>query len=106
REYLPIIATSAPSEADTKIMSDYDNDPAVPLWDVSASSGGNAPLTRFKQARFKFCRYKMPYKVPHSERDTAKANATTEGQAAEAVGSVYDAEVKTRQAAMCKRINN
>lgn len=106
REYLPIITTSAPSETEVKIMGDYDSDPTVPNWDVSASSGGNKVLSRFKQARFKFCRYKMPCKVAHSERDTAVSNATTEGQAAAAVGSVYDAEQKPREAALAKRINN
>jgi hypothetical protein len=106
REYLVTQATSAPSEGDAKVMGDYDNDPTVPNWDVSASSGGNKPLSRFKQARFKMCRLKMPWKVPHSEVRTAQSNATTEGQAAEAVGSVYDAEVKPREAALCKRFNN
>lgn len=103
REYLPIAATTAPSEADVKIMGDYDSAPTVPNWDTT-----NKPLSRFKQARFKLCRWSMPYKVPHSEVETAQANSSSspEAQAADAVGSVYDAEVKPRTAALCKRINN
>jgi hypothetical protein len=101
REYLPIIQTTKPSKADAKAMTDYDNDPVVDNWDTT-----NSVLGRFKQPRFKFSRRKMPYKVAHSEIRTAKANASTEGQAADAIGSVYDVEVKTRTAALCELWND
>lgn len=101
RVYLPIIQATKPSTTDVKAMGDYDSDPVVDAWDTT-----NAPMKRFKQPRFKFARFKMPYKVPHSEVRTAMTSATTEGQAAKAVGSVYDVEVKTREAVLCEKLNN
>jgi hypothetical protein len=101
RVYLPIIQTTKPDKTDIKAMSDYDNDPVVPNWDTD-----NKPLSRFKQPRFKFARLKMPYKVPHSEIRTAKVSARTEGEAAKAIGSVYDVEVKNRTAVTCEVIND
>lgn len=101
RTYMPIVQTTAPSTADAKPMSDYDSQPVVPNWDTT-----NAPMKRFKQPRSCFSRLMMPYKIPHSEVRTARSNGTTEGQAAAAVGSVYDVEVKNRTAALCKRINS
>lgn len=101
REYLPIVQTTKPDKTDVQDMTDYDADPVVPNWDTT-----NKPLSRFKQPRFKFSRKKMPYKVPHSEVRTAKNSATTEGQAARAVGSVYDVEVKSRTAVLCERLND
>jgi hypothetical protein len=53
----------------------------------------------------KFARFKMPYKIPHSEVRSAMNSATTEGQAAKAVGSVYDVEVKNRTAVLCEKLN-
>lgn len=101
REYLPTVQISKPSTSEVKAMSDYDKDPTVLNWDTT-----NAPMKRFKQPRFKFARFKMPYKIPHSERRTAIASSSSEGgQAARAVGSVYDVEVKTREAVLCEFLN-
>lgn len=101
REYLPITKVTKASKADAKATTDYDNDPAVPEWDTT-----NKPLGRYKQPRFKFHQLSMPFKVPHSEIRTAKAGASTEGQAAKAVGAVYDAEIKDRESATCERLND
>jgi hypothetical protein len=101
REYLPIIQTTAPAESEVKSMSDYDSDPTVVNW-----STDNAPLKRFKQPRFKFARKKIPYKIPHSDVRTARSGAGAEGQASAAIKSVYDVEVKTRTAVLCKNLNS
>jgi hypothetical protein len=71
RTYLPIVQVSKPSTSDVKAMGDYDNNPVVENWDTT-----NAPMKRFKQPRFRFARFKMPYKVPHSEVRSAMASAT------------------------------
>jgi hypothetical protein len=99
RVYLPMIQTTAPSQTDEKGMTDYDNDPVVADWEA------NSPLSRFTQPRFKFCRRKMPYKIPHSDIRTAISSARTEGEAAAAIRSVYDAEVTSRMAVHCKSWN-
>jgi hypothetical protein len=101
REYKPIIQTTKPSKTEVKSMTDYDNDPSVPAWETT-----NATLGRFKQPRFKFARKKMPYKVAHSEVRTARDSARTEGEAAAAIGSVYNAEVMTREAVLCELLND
>jgi hypothetical protein len=101
REYLPIVQTTKPSKTERKAMTDYDSDPVVPSWDTT-----NAPMKRFKQPRFKFARFKMPYKIPHSELRTVMNSGLEGGQAAKAVGSVYEVEVKSRMAALCESLND
>lgn len=100
-QYLPIIDTIAPSTAEAKVMSDYDTVPQVPNWTTT-----NRPLLSFVQPVFKFCRILMPYKVPHSDVRKVKRSARTEGEAASAVGTVFDVEVKKRTASLCKRVNS
>lgn len=101
REYLITVQTTKPSSADAKRMADYDNDPMVLNWDTT-----NAPGKRFKQPRARFARLKMPYVIPHTDLKTVKRNAGNEGgQAAAAVGSVYDVEIKSREAALCELLN-
>lgn len=100
RIYLPTIQTTKPSASDQKVMTDYDNDPTVPAWETT-----NAPLSRITQPRFKFCRIKMPYKIPHSEVRTAINTSRTEGETAAAIRSVYDLEVKSRMATHCENWN-
>jgi hypothetical protein len=48
----------------------------------------------------------MPYKIAHSEVRTARDSARTEGEAAAAIGSVYNAEVMTREAVLCELLND
>jgi hypothetical protein len=101
RVYLPILDTTKPDKTDVKNMTDHDSDPTVPNWDTT-----NRPLLSFKQPRFKFSRKKMPYKVAHSDVRTVKRGSTTEGQAAKAVGEVYDIVVKKRTAVLCEVLND
>jgi hypothetical protein len=102
RIYMPVIQTTKPNKADAKAMADYDNDPVVPAWDTT-----NAPLNRITQPRFKFARKKMPFKIPHSEVRTAKAGMGSEtAQAATAIKSVYELEVRSRNAALCELLND
>jgi hypothetical protein len=100
RIYYPLVQTSNPTQGDEKSMTDYDNDPVASNWETES------PLSRFTQPAFKFVRRKAPYKVPHSEVRTAKATAgNAEGQAAKAIQSVYDAEIKSRMAVHCQSWN-
>lgn len=100
RQYMPVIATSVPTESDVKSMSDYDTDPTV------SNPVDNATLNRFTQPVFKFARAKMPYQVWHSDINTAKTGGNgVEAQAAKAVGSVYDAEVKSRMGSLGSHLN-
>lgn len=102
REYLPLIKTTKVDKTQAKDMDDYDNDPVVPDWD-----GASKPLGRFTQPRFKFSRIKMPWAVPHSEMETASpGSGSPEAQAATAIKSVYDSEIKDRHAALCERVND
>lgn len=101
RQYGITIQTTAPSTSEVKSMSDYDSDPTVPDW-----SNTGAPLKRFKQPRFKFARKKIAYKVPHSEMRTAVTSGKdSPADAAKAIVSVYDSEVKNKMATLCKEIN-
>lgn len=101
REYKPLVQTTKPSKTEVKKMTDFDSDPTVPAFDTT-----NDTLSWFSQPRFKFSRTKMPYKVAHSNVRTAKSSARTEGEAAAAIRSVYDAEVKTREGVMVEQLND
>jgi hypothetical protein len=102
RVYMPTVQKSIPATSEVKSMGDYDQDPTVSNWTTT-----NAPLKRFVNPRFKFARKKIPYKIPHSELRTAKAGGTdSPSAAARAIRSVYDAEVKTRMAVLCKKLND
>jgi hypothetical protein len=55
---------------------------------------------------FKFARGMMPFVIPHTDLRTVKRGAGDNGAAAaSAVGSVYDIEVKSREAAHCEQLN-
>lgn len=100
RQYMPVIATSVPTESDIKAMTDYDTDPTV------SDPEDQSTLSRFTQPVFKFTRQKMPYKVWHSEVRTAKASGNgVEAQSAAAIRSVYDAEVKSRMGSLGSKLN-
>lgn len=100
RSYHPVINVSVPPEGDIKAMSDYDTDPTV------TDGEDQATLSRFTQPCFKFTRQKMPYKIWHSDVRTAKRGGQgVEAQAAAAVGSVYDAEVKLRMGSLGSKLN-
>jgi hypothetical protein len=102
RWYMPVIQTTAAAKSDVKSMSDYDTDPTVASW---ATTG--APLSRITQPVFKFARFKMPYIIPHSEVRTAKAGmGSAEAQAAAAIRSVYELEIKDRNAQLCDVAND
>jgi hypothetical protein len=102
REYLPVVQVSKPSKSDLKRMADYDTTPEVNNWDTT-----NAPAKRFKQPRFKFARGQMPFVIPHTDLRTVKRGAGDNGAAAaSAVGSVYDIEVQSREAAHCELLND
>jgi hypothetical protein len=101
RKYRPLIQKSKPSKTEIKRMTDHDNDPVVPNWDTT-----NKTLSRFTSPFFHFTRYKMPYKVAHSDIRTVLAGPGVEGEAASALGNVYDAEIKTREGVLCEQIND
>lgn len=100
RQYMPVINTSVPTESDIKAMQDYDTDPVV------SDAEDNSTLNRFTQPVFKFTRQKMPYQVWHSDTRTAKNSGNgVEAQAASAIRSVYDAEVKLRMGSLGSKLN-
>src|SRR5581483_990947 len=102
RFYYPLIQTSrsAVDDGDEKFMDDYDNAPSVGDWE------DNSPLSRFTQPRFKFVRRWRAYKVPHMETETAMAGTgSVEAQAAKAIVSAYEAEIKHKRSVLCDSCN-
>lgn len=101
REYKWLTQLSDIGAGDAKVMSDYDANPSVSGWDSTQKT-----LDMFGEQRAKFCRIKMPYKVPDSEVRTAKGGSSTpEEAAASAIGSVYEAQVTTRRAKLVSYLN-
>ena len=102
REYKPLVHHLMPTAADAKVMDDYDAKPVV----LNGDTAGRV-LTRFRQPRFKFVRLSMPFKVWHSEIETAsEGTGGDQAQAAAAVGSLFEVERKDRLAALIQRMNN
>lgn len=100
RVYYPIINDWNPDtviSTDLKAMDDYDNNPTVQNWE------SRGPLSGMKQPRAKFFRHKMPWKVPHTDERTAvPSNRGRAAQAAQAISSPYEVEIKKKTAALSK----